>query len=344
MNKVSVIGLDLAKNVFQVHGVDEQGRVVVRERLKRSQVLPYFAKLPSCLVGIEACGGAHYWARELSRLGHAVKMMAPAFVKPYVKSNKNDRNDAEAICEAVQRPSMRFVRPKTPEQQAVLHLHHSRRQLVRQRVALSNHLRGILGEYGLVVPQGDKALLRRLPQLLEDGEKGLPMMTRHLLSELKEEFDQLAKRIGRLERLLAAWHEQNEVSQRLATIPGIGRMTATALAATVGEGEEFRHGRQLAAYLGLVPRQASSGGKERLLGISKRGDAYLRGLLIHGARAVIRHIRRRLRAGKAGGNPWVERLLARCHVNKVAVALANKMARMAWVLVNQKTSWQPQEA
>ena len=267
--------------------------------------------------------------------------MAPIFVKPYLKTNKNDRNDAEAICEAVQHPSMRFVQPKTPEQQAVLHLHRARRLLVRQRVALSNHLRGILSEYGLVLPQGVNVIPGRLPALLEDAENDLPMLARHLLAECKEEHDQLMERIGRLEGRIKAWHATSGVSQRLASIPGIGVLTASALAATVGEGQDFSNGRQLAAYLGLVPRQASSGGKARLLGISKRGDGYLRGLLIHGARNVIYHIRRRLRAGQPGGNAWVEQLLQRSHPNEVAVALANKMARIAWVLLVRHETWCP---
>ena len=221
-----------------------------------------------------------------------------------LKSNKNDRNDAEAICEAVQRPSMRFVQPKQPEQQAILHLHHGRRLFVRQRVALSNHMRGVLSEYGIVVPQGVKVLSRRLPELLEDAENDLPMLVRHLLAALKAEHDQLNERIAQIEHQLKAWHAGSRASQRLASIPGIGVLTASALAATVGDGQNFKNGRQLAAYLGLVPRQSSSGGKERLLGISKRGDGYLRSLLIHGARAVIHHIRRRLKAGRPGGNPW----------------------------------------
>jgi len=341
MNKISVIGLDLAKNVFQLHGIDRDGEVIVRKQLKRSQLRQFFAKLEPCLIGMEACGGAHYWSRELSRLGHTVRMMAPVFVKPYLKSNKSDRNDAEAICEAVQRPSMRFVQPKRPAQQAVLHLHHGRRLLVRQRVALSNHMRGILSEYGIVLPQGVKVLPRRLPEILEDADNALPMLARHLLAEFKAEHDELIERLERIEQQLKVWHAKDAVSQRLASIPGIGVLTATALAATVGEGQDFSHGRQLAAYLGLVPRQASSGGKERLLGISKRGDGYLRQLLIHGARAVIHHIRRRLKAGRPSGNPWVEQLLQRCHVNEAAVALANKMARTAWVLVVRNETYCP---
>lgn len=341
MNKISVIGIDLAKYVFQIHGVDNNGEVAVRKQLRRSQMHKFFARLEPCLIGMEACGGAHYWSRELSRLGHSVRIMAPAFVKAYLKSNKNDRNDAEAICEAVQRPNMRFVQPKTSEQQSILHLHHGRQLLVRQRVALSNHMRGVLSEYGIVLAQGVKVVAQHLPALLEDAENELPMLTRHLLAELKAEHDQLIERIERVEHQLKAWHATNPVSQRLASIPGIGVLTATALAATVGEGQDFNNGRQLAAYLGLVPRQASSAGKERLLGISKRGDGYLRSLLIHGARAVIHHIRRRLKANQPGGNPWVEQLLQRCHINEVAVALANKMARTAWVVLTRNETYIP---
>jgi len=344
MNKISAVGLDLAKNVFQVHAVDAQGEVVLRKQLRRSQMHAFFAKLAPCLIGMEACGGAHYWTRTLSGYGHDARMMAPAFVKPYLKSNKNDRNDAEAVCEAVQRPGMRFVQPKSPEQQAVLHLHHARRQLVRQRVSLSNHMRSVLAEYGLCLPQGIKVIARRLPELLEDAENGLPVLTRHLLAELKAEHDQLMERTQRLETQLQAWHASSAESQRLEEIPGIGLLSATALAATVGDGTGFQNGRQLAAYLGLVPRQSSSGGRDRLLGISKRGDGYVRSLLIHGARAVIHHIRRRVKAGLPGGHPLVEQLLQRCHVNEVAVALANKMARMAWVILARGERYRSQPA
>jgi transposase len=235
---------------------------------------------------------------------------------------------------------MRFVTPKTPEQQAVVHLHHARQQLVRQRVALGNHIRSVLTEYGICLPQGLKIISQRVAEVLEDGDNGLPMLTRHLLAELKAQHDLLVERVQRLETQLKAWHATNETSQRLEGIPGIGVLTATALAATVAEGKGFRNGRQLAAYLGLVPRQASSGGKARLLGISKRGDGYLRSLLSHGARAVIHPIRRRLKAGLPGGNPWVEQLLQRCHLNEVAVALANKMARVAWVLLARNERYQ----
>ena len=342
MKQISVLGIDLAKNVFQLHGVNESGQVVLRKQLRRSQLLKFCANLPPCLIGMEACGGAHYWARKLSEYGHEVKLMAPAFVKPYVKSNKNDRNDAEAICEAVTRPSMRYVAIKTPAQQGLFHLHHSRRLLVKQRVALGNHLGGVLLEFGIVLPQGARSINQRLPEILEDAENGLPGEVRALLKTVKESYDQLETQIEQLTRAIAVWHRENEVSQRLETIPGIGVLTATILAALLGQrGEDFANGRQLAAYLGLVPRQASSGGKDRLLGISKRGDGYVRSLLIHGARAVIRHVRRRQQLGQPGGNPWVEQLLTRCHPNEVAVALANKMARTAWAVTSRQTPWQP---
>lgn len=344
MSNISVVGLDLAKTVFQVHAVDEAGEIVIRKQIRRGQVLKFFARLEPCLIGIEAAGSMHYWGRELTKFGHTVRAIPPKFVKPFLKSNKNDANDAEAICEAVQRPQMRFAQVKMPEQQAVLHLHHARQLLVRQRVALSNHMRGILMEYGITLAQGVKVISTKLPELLEDANNALPILTRHLLAQIKSSHDELNERINNLENQLKAWHRGNEISQRLATIPGIGVMTATALAAQIGNAETFKNGRHLAAYLGLVPRQASSGGKPRLLGISKRGDGYLRSLLIHGARAVISHVRRRLNAGQASRNPWLEQLLQRCHVNEAAVALANKMARIAWVVLTRQESYQAPQA
>lgn len=339
MKQISVVGLDLAKDVFQVHGIDSNGLVIVRKQLRRSQMKQFFLQLQPCLIGMEACAGAHFWSRALSELGHTVRMMAPAFVKPYLKSNKNDRNDAEAICEAVQRPSMRFVTPKSPQQQSVLHLHHSRELLIRQRVAIGNHIRGVLQEYGIALPVGVKVITQQLPSLLEDGENGLPHLTRHLLSVLKSQHDQLIEMSAQLEDELKAWHNSSETSQRLETIPGVGVITATALAATVGNGSDFKNGRQLSAYLGLVPKQSSSGGKNRLLGISKRGDGYLRKLLIHGARSVIRYVRSRIKAGRPGGNPWIEQLLERCHPNEAAVALANKSARIAWAMLSRSENY-----
>lgn len=341
MNKINVIGLDLAKNVFQVHGVDAKGHVAVRKQLKRAQVLSFFANIEPCLVGIEACGGAHYWAREITRYGHTVRAMAPAFVKPYVKSNKNDRNDAEAICEAVQRPTMRFVPVKTVEQQSVLQLHRARQLLVGMRVSLTNQMRALLSEFGITIPQGASALPARLPAILENADNGLLAVTRELLSALSAHYRDLTARIEAIEQQLARWHRANESSQRLAEIPGVGLLTATALAGTVGDAKAFRNGRALAAYLGLVPRQQSTGGKEKLLGISKRGDAYVRTLLVHGARAVIRQAQRRARAGQVDERDWLARLLRGGHANRAACAQANKTARIAWALLARDRVYQP---
>lgn len=338
--KINVVGLDLAKDVFQVHGVDERGRVVVRRQLKRREVLAFFANLEPCLVGLEACGGFHYWARTIARSGHTVRAMAPQFVKPYVKSQKNDAHDAEAICEAVQRPGMRFVPVKTVEQQSILQLHRARQLLTKMRVGLSNHARALLLEYGIALPKGAKALPNRLPAILEDAENGLTETTRALLAALYEQWQSLCAQADRLETKIRAWHRQNEASRRLSAIPGVGVLTATALVGTIGDARVFQNGRQLAAYLGLVPQQRSSGGREKLLGITKRGDGYLRTLLIHGARAVIRWARLRARAG-AASDSWLCALLTRMHANKAAVAQANKTARIAWALRARERTYAP---
>ena len=269
--------------------------------------------------------------------------MAPICVKPYRKGNKTDSNDAEALCEAVQRPNMRFVTARTPEQQSVLHLHHSRQLLLKQRVALGNHVRGVLHEYGVVLPRGATAL-SRLSDLLEDGENGVPMAMRELLWHLKQSYDQVVERIAEVERLLQVWHQGDEFSQRLTAIPGVGWLTATVLIAVVGDGSAFRNSRQLAAYLGLVPRQHSSGGKVQLLGISKRGDGYIRRLLVHGARAVLGWVQRQQRLGHHGEFPWLEQLLVRGHVNRAMVALANKTARVVWAMAVTGSSYRPATA
>lgn len=338
--KISVIGLDLAKDVFQVHGVDERGHVTLRRQLKRHQVLAFFANLDPCLVGLEACGGFHYWTREIGQCGHTVKAMAPQFVKPYVKSQKNDANDAEAICEAVQRPAMRFVPVKTVDQQSILQLHHARQLLTKRRVGLSNHMRAMLLEYGMALPKGVKTLPSRLPAILEDAGNGLGEATRLLLAGLYEPWRSLRAQADRLEAQIHAWHRQNEASRRLSEIPGVGVLTATALVGTIGDAKVFQNGRQLAAYLGLVPQQRSSGGREKLLGITKRGDGYVRTLLIHGARAVIRWARLRHRAGTTT-DPWLTALLGRMHPNKVACAQANKTARIAWALLARERTYAP---
>jgi transposase len=333
--KITTIGVDLAKNVFQVHSVDERGKVVLKKALKRDQMAPFFANLQTCLIGMEACGSAHYWARKLQALGHTVKLMAPQFVKPYVKTNKNDAADAEAICEAVSRPNMRFVPIKTGDQQAVLALHRARQGFVKARTAQANQIRGLLAEYGIVIPQGMSTLTKQLPDIQEDGENGLPGSFRQLIERLGEHLKVLDQQVAALEVQIQAWHRENAASQKLARIPGIGPITASALIASIGDAKNFEDGRQLAAWLGLVPRQHSSGGKQNLLGISKRGDSYLRTLLIHGARAVIRVAERK--ANHAGS--WLAGVMERRNPNVAAVALANKNARIIWALLARERDY-----
>jgi transposase len=334
--KITTIGLDLAKNVFQVHGVDEQGKAVLRKQLRRNQVAEFFANLPPCLVGMEACGSAHHWARKLEQLGHTVKLMAPQFVKPYVKTNKNDAADAEAICEAVSRPQMRFVPIKNVEQQAVLALHRARQGFVKARTAQANQIRGLLGEYGIIIPQGISHIAKRLPAILEDGENELPGSFRALLDRLGEHLRELDRQVDELEAQIYRWHRENESSKKLEQIPGVGPITASALVATIGDAKSFKDGRQLAAWLGLVPRQHSSGGKPLLLGISKRGDSYLRTLLILGARAVLRTAERKVGPVQS----WLGQLAHRRHTNVAAVALANKNARIVWALLAHDRHYQ----
>ena len=326
---IATVGIDLAKTVFQLHGVDAQGHTVLRKQLRRDQMAPFFANLPPCLVGMEACGSAHFWARKLQGFGHTVRLMPPQFVKPYVKTNKNDAADAEAICEAVARPNMRFVPLKSAEQQAVLALHRARQGFVKARTAQANQIRGLLAEYGIIIPQGIKHIADRLPDILEDADNELPGAFRLLLERLRAHLKVLDTQVGELDVQIQLWHRQSEASKKLAQIPGIGPITASALVASIGDARNFDNGRQLAAWLGLVPRQHSSGGKPTLLGISKRGDAYLRTLLIHGARAVIRVAQSK--ADQASG--WLAKVLARRNKNVAAVALANKNARIVWALL-----------
>jgi transposase len=333
---ITTMGIDLAKNVFQIHGVDERGQVAVRRQLKRGQLMGFFVNRPPCLIGMEACGGAHFWARKLAALGHTVRLMAPQFVKPYVKTNKNDAADAEAICEAVARPNMRFVPMKNAEQQAVLGLHRARQGFVFARTAQVNQMRGLLAEFGLVMPKGIQSLVKKVPEILEDAENGLPGTSRELFSRLFSHFRELDRQVKELEGQIQAWHREDTKSRRLQAIPGIGPLTASALVASLNDAGTFTNGRQFAAWLGLVPRQNSSGGKEKLLGISKRGDVYLRTLLIHGARAVVSHLHRH--ADQAQG--WLARLEARRNRNIAAVALANKNARIAWALLARGTDYQ----
>ena len=327
--KVTTIGLDLAKSVFQAHGVDAEGKTVLTKRLHRKQMMPFFSKLERCLIGVEACATAHHWARTLSAMGHEVRLMPPSYVKAYLKRGKSDALDAEAICEAVQRPTMRFVPVKTVEQQAILMAHRTRSLLVRQRTMAANALRAHLAEFGLVANPGIAHLLKLADQAFAAAE--LPPYARRSLEVLIRRLMELTAEIGELDRELSAWHAENETSRRLAAIPGIGVITATALAASVTAPDQFRTGRQFAAWLGLTPKQHSTGGKTRLGGISKQGDRYLRRLLVIGATAVMRH-------AKNQATPlanWVNGLLAKKPFRLVSVALANKLARIAWVLLTR---------
>lgn len=332
--KMTTIGIDLAKEMFQIHGVDTHGKAVLRKPLRRSEMAKFFTHLEPCLIGMEACGSAHHWARQLGEFGHTVKLMAPQFVKPYVKSNKNDMADAEAICEAVARPNMRFVPMKNIEQQAILSVHRARQGFVKARTAQGNQMRGLLSEFGIVMPQGIHSIMKRMPDILEDAENGLPGTMRRLLERLTENLKEMDRQVNELEKQIVLWHKESELSRKLEAIPGIGPITASAIVATVGSATEFKNGRQLAAWLGLVPKQHSSGGKQNLLGISKRGDTYLRTLLIHGARAVIRYAEHKAEPGS-----WLRMLMARRNKNVATVALANKNARIIWALLAKGTTF-----
>jgi transposase len=327
--------LDIAKRILQVHGVDERGVVKVRKTLSRDKVLEFFAQLPPCLIGMEACGGSHYWARELAKQGHTVRLMAAQFVTPYRKRGKNDINDAEAICEAVGRPSMHFVAVKTEEQQAVLMVHRARALVVANRTALANQIRGLLGEYGLVVPVGMAQLHRRLPEILEDSENCLPILAREVLVGLLEQLHELQRQAAQYDARISELARQSESARRLMQVESIGPMTATALIASMGDPQVFRSGRNYAASLGLVPRQHSSGGKVRLGPITKQGDTYLRTLLVHGARAYLRLVDQKTDAKSL----WARQLKERRHVNVVAVALAAKHARIAWAMLAKGTEY-----
>ena len=338
--KITTVGIDLAKNVFQVHGVDEHGKAVLKKQLKRDQMAMYFANLPTCLVGMEACGSAHHWARKLQSMGHTVRLIAPQFVKPYVKTNKNDAADAEAICEAVGRPNMRFVPVKNVEQQAVLALHRVRQGFIKARTAQANQIRGLLAEFGLIVPQGLGHVTGRVLDLIEDASNELPGSFRLLVARLIDHLKILNTHVLDLEAKIKSWHRENELSCKLEQIPGIGPVTASALVATIGDAKSFDNGRQLAAWMGLVPRQHSTGGKTKLLGISKRGDTYLRTLLIHGARSAILAAQRKA----LQEDSWLAKLLQRRNPNVAAVALANKNARVVWALLAKGGTYRKEPA
>ena len=335
---IKFVGIDLAKRSFHVYGADGHGKQVFSKKLTRARLSPFRANLPACTVAMEACGSAHHWARTFRTYGHEVRLMAPQFVKPFVKSNKNDAADAEAICEAAQRPTMRFVAVKTVEQQDIQAIHCMRSLVVERRTAQINQIRGLLLEYGIEIAQSRAAVGRRLPEILEDADNGLSARFRAELQELAEELRHLDTRVSRYDEQIEMIARDDAQAQRLMTIPGLGAKGATALVAAVGEDPTlFRNGRGLGAWLGLVPRQHATGGRERLLGISKRGDVYLRQLLIHGARAVLRWVERK----DAHTSRWATALKARRHTNITCVALANKIARVAYAVLTTGKPYDP---
>src|SRR5256712_1586386 len=331
MQAVTTIGLDIAKSVFQVHGVDAEGNVIIRRKLKRRYIVAFFQKLPPCLVGIEACASSHHWSRELHALGHTVRLMPPAYVKPYVKRHKNDAADAEAICEAVTRANMRFVETKTPEQQSCLMLHRTRHLFIRQQTAVINAIRAHLAEYGIVAAVGRNGVEELLGVVADPSDKRVPEIARGCLAALGAQLRMLKAQILAFDRRIMAWHRSNETSKRLDAIPGVGPALATALVASIGDPKAFRSGRDFSAWIGLVPKQNSSGGKDKLGSISKQGDRYLRSLFTAGALAVIRYAK--LHGTKH--RPWLTALLARRPTKVAAIALANKMARMAWAMMTR---------
>jgi len=329
MKDITTIGIDLAKNVFQLHGVNDTGKVVLRKRLTRRNILPFLANVRPCRIGIEACCGSHYWARELELLGHEVLQMPPQYVKPYVKTNKNDANDAEAVCEAVSRPNMRFVPTKSEEQLNLQALHRIRERLVRNRTSLCNQIRGLLLESGVSIPQGVSKVRCALPAIFEDLSNQMTLIEQDFLSDQYTELVDLDAKINKYEGQLETLAKQSTECQKLQTIPGIGMLTATALVSAIGDAQAFKNGRQLAAWLGLTPRQHSSGGKDRLMGITKRGNCYLRKLLVHGARSVIYRCRNK----DDSRSKWLAGIEDRRGTMKATVAQANKTARIVWAVL-----------
>ena len=334
---IAVLGIDLGKNICSVVGLDDGGRVLVRRRLKRPAVIAFARQSPGCVVAMEACCGAHHLARQLAAQGHEVRLMSPEYVRPYVKAQKNDDRDAEAIAEASLRPTMRFVPLKSEAQSDLQSLHRARERLITERTALINHLRAVLLERGIIIAQGRRKLEKALPEILADAASGMSPRIRQLIGDLCEEWHMLDRRIANFDAELVSLARTDEAARRLASVPGIGTITATALVAAVGDGSAFGRGRDMAAWLGLVPRQATTGGKPRLLGISKRGNRYLRKNLIHGARSVLPYlVRRDTPLGR-----WVMGLMTRAHKNTVVVALANKLARIAWAVLVRGRGFDP---
>jgi len=329
MSEITAIGLDTAKSVFQVHGIDVDHQPVLRRQLKRRQVLPFFEKLPPCLIGIEACSASHHWSRELTRLGHTVRLIPPRYVKPYVKSQKNDAIDAEAICEAVTRPSMRFVATKSREQQAMLMLHRTRHLLIRQRTATINALRAHLVEFGIAAGIGRNGVEALLKVITDENDDRVPDIARACLMVLGAQLESIKSHIHELDAKIVASHRASELSQRLEEIPGVGPRIATALVASIADPKAFKSGRQMAAWIGLVPKQNSSGGKDKLGGVTKAGDRYLRSMLMIGALSVIKRVKQ-LGCTK---RPWLADLMARRPVKVAAIALANKIIRMVWAMM-----------
>jgi transposase len=327
--KITTMGIDLAKNVFEVHAVNSFGKTVLKKTVKRAKLMGFISNTPPCLIGIEACGSSHFWSRQFKKHGHTVKLIAPQYVKPYVKTNKNDANDAEGICEAVSRQNMHFVAEKTINQQDIQTIHRIRSRLIGSRTALCNEIRGLLAEYGVVISQGVYKLKKELPEILEDATNELTSLTREMILELKNELKDLEDRIEKVTNKLDAVFRNNDDCQRIEKIEGIGFLTATAIVAAVGDPRVFKNGRQMAAWLGLVPRQNSSGGKTRLSGISKRGDKYLRSLLIHGGRSVVRTAQNK----SDPRSLWVNEKSLKRGKNKAAVAVANKNVRIIWKML-----------
>lgn len=334
---IITIGLDIAKSVFQIHGVDKEGRVTLRRRVHRHRLFEVLASLPACRIGIEACSSAHYWARRLADLGHDVRLIPPQYVKPYVKRNKTDAADAEAICEAVARPNMRFVPVKSLDQQAILTLHRTRELLIRQRTQLANAVRGLAAEFGVVVPVGIRYLSALRSAIAEAAKDDLPDVASQAMLMLFEHLDGVNGRLAEIDSRILTWHRNNELSQRLETVPGIGPITASAIVGAIGSGTQFASARRFAAWIGLTPRITASGGKEHIGRISRAGDRYLRTLLIHGARAVIGALRRPASVPR----PWVSQLAERRPVNVAATALAHKNARVVWALVTRGGTFMP---